>query len=266
MQNWRKTNVRWSIRPRGFTLLELLAVVATIATLAALLLPVLGKAKIKAQQTACASNLRQMGVAWAMYYHENNGLLVESYPVNNSNVWVQGDMRIPAQATDSSLIRAGRLFNYTRDPSLYRCPTDPGVTIDGTRYRNVRSLSMNCFMGRRSQETAIPVTATGFIPFFAKDSDLSRAPSGSLCVFLDEDERSISDGFFVTDPTARIWFDFPTISAARHASAYTVSFADGHSSVWRVHDRRTLLVNQSQIEQANNPDLVRLAASVTVPK
>ena len=70
-------------QPRGFTLLELLAVIATMTILAALLLPVLGKAKIKAQQTACLSNLRQLGLAWMQYYADNNGRLVESYPVNN---------------------------------------------------------------------------------------------------------------------------------------------------------------------------------------
>src|SRR5215472_19354662 len=89
-------NLSQSIRRRGFTLLELLAVIATIATLAALLLPILSKAKIKAQQTSCLSNLRQLGFAWEMYYSDNNGRLVESWPGDptapNPYAWVQGDM------------------------------------------------------------------------------------------------------------------------------------------------------------------------------
>ena len=62
-------------RQRGFTLVELLVVIAIIAVLAALLLPALGLAKGRAQRTACANNLRQLGLAWFLYAGEHDDFL-----------------------------------------------------------------------------------------------------------------------------------------------------------------------------------------------
>lgn len=52
---------------KGFTLVEMLVVIAVVAILAALLLPVLSAAKAKAQQTACANNLRQINLGVRIY-------------------------------------------------------------------------------------------------------------------------------------------------------------------------------------------------------
>jgi prepilin-type N-terminal cleavage/methylation domain-containing protein len=57
---------------RGFTLIELLVVIAIIAILAAMLLPALAKAKQKAKQTACISNMRQVGISLVMYAGDYN--------------------------------------------------------------------------------------------------------------------------------------------------------------------------------------------------
>jgi len=67
---------------RGFTLVELLVVIAIIGLLIAILLPSLGKARDRAKTAVCASNLKEIGVAFRMYTEsENNG---KTYSSNTS--------------------------------------------------------------------------------------------------------------------------------------------------------------------------------------
>jgi prepilin-type N-terminal cleavage/methylation domain-containing protein len=68
-----------SVRGTGFTLIELLVVIAIIAILAAILFPVFSRAREKARQSSCGSNLRQVQLAIAQY--------AQDYDERHPNTW-----------------------------------------------------------------------------------------------------------------------------------------------------------------------------------
>jgi prepilin-type N-terminal cleavage/methylation domain-containing protein/prepilin-type processing-associated H-X9-DG protein len=143
-------NVR-SIRQRetsGFTLVELLVVIGIIAVLIGILLPSLNRAREKAHQVKCASNLRQIGLAMVMYTNENKGMFPAPAISKNNPIYLRYDDWIywqPGRNSDEGAIQKyiGPVFS----PEVYRCPSDDvEAHLQGGQPNYNYSYSVNWFI------------------------------------------------------------------------------------------------------------------------
>ncbi|MFZ1073336.1 MAG: prepilin-type N-terminal cleavage/methylation domain-containing protein [Verrucomicrobiia bacterium] len=105
---------------KGFTLIELLVVIAIIGILVALLLPVLSRAKAKAQRTTCLNNLRQIALGVRMYSDDSNDASPSPGSTASSTVFP------PLFSGYKALMKSYVGLNGPSSPQdkLFQCPAD----------------------------------------------------------------------------------------------------------------------------------------------
>ncbi len=207
---------------KAFTLIELLVVIAIIAILAAILFPVFAKAREKARQSTCASNLKQLGLGFMAYAQDYDEFIPGNTYRLPANTTAPHDMKCGATAVSWWPIY---LEPYVKSKGIYVCPS--GTSLGCPFPNTPRSYAMNvtlvgcCNPGRPQAEITKPAET------------VLMSDNGKHYVF---GAGGGSYGYFSGNrpadaPTseAAYWspVDWPWI-AYRHSDGSNVLWVDGH--------------------------------------
>jgi prepilin-type processing-associated H-X9-DG protein/prepilin-type N-terminal cleavage/methylation domain-containing protein len=192
-----------SLRPSrnvtgNFTLIELLVVIAIIAILAGMLIPSLGKAKWKARLITCASNQKQMHIAFVMYTNDFDDFM-------------------PGNPSGSKAYYYRQLQSYLNDVAVFtdcRIQNAPGSVMEGYAMDNYRNVAYGAswYTVPRSQ--------------YLKVGKITKP--GSKILFGDSRTRKQSGSSEDDNPTSIAYKGTYEPDFARHSNYCNFTFADGH--------------------------------------
>ncbi len=209
--------MRRDVAPRSaFTLIELLVVIAIIAILAAILFPVFAKAREKARQTSCLSNLKQLALSALMYVQDYD----ECFPMSI----------YPSAIGVISFYH--ECMPYCKNGQIMECPSEKNALL---------LADMSTYLAAAGGLAAINIEGTGYMFNYAVFEDgpnnpisLANHPVVGLAEIPYPSETYMcGDGNLVGADDANVKiFDSPIVG--RHNETANVSFVDGHAKAVKV--------------------------------
>lgn len=211
---------------RAFTLVELLVVIAIIALLAALLLPALGAARERSRAVNCIGNLRQMGLAAAVYTADNR----DSYPLAYSYEVVDGvryscawDLTSVYGGTNS--IVPGLLWQARGNIQVQQCPS----------FRGAANWSADPYTGYNYNTSFLGHGQYESVPEPAKTSSVGNPPATAA---FGDGQYGGGANKFMRAPWPNPGDEsfrgrYAGTQGYRHSRRTNVAFCDGHAEPWR---------------------------------
>jgi prepilin-type N-terminal cleavage/methylation domain-containing protein/prepilin-type processing-associated H-X9-DG protein len=238
-------------RPRAFTLIELLVVIAIIAILAALLLPALAQAKQRANRIACASNVRQWGLALTLYLDDNDEVFPLAKIANGTSGAPGGyDEDTPHWSDLAAFHAAGQgdsvwynaLPRYVGAKPLWQCAADPGSFVNAksiftcptaaSQPPEFNLLDRIVFNYGMNYKGTTGLTGVAYGVDFRATTILHP----SAFVFLsDVRAHSTETPFYGSKPAKEVGCSHCWVAqmSSRHSAGANLNFADGHVAYFK---------------------------------
>ena len=199
---------------KGFTLIELLVVIAIIAILAAILFPVFARAREKARQTSCLSNIKQLALGTIMYQQDYDGF----NPYMN---W------FPIAGYDSGVSRGGitvldTIQPYVKNAQIFHCPSKAPASVY-THSNGVQTISdymYSCFIAGAGGNTNRALRHNGYSGLTGRTDYPGPYSFDPAAVLLMSEYPG----------TYRTWVPYwASHMISPHNDGQNVAFGDGHA-------------------------------------
>jgi prepilin-type N-terminal cleavage/methylation domain-containing protein/prepilin-type processing-associated H-X9-DG protein len=220
---------------RGFTLIELLVVIAIIAILAAILFPVFAQAREKARAISCLSNLKQAGLAYAMYTQDYD----ETTPLQNSPATLDSTGNVISGGYWYFLIQP-----YVKNWQLMLCPDRSDTTTKTLAKSHLPAAIYPRQMGYGYNDGWVSDSGWGLtsqIPDPNNPGNTIRPGKSIAAILTPADCVAFGDTYdtpgysIAMDNILSTLPDGYSTKSLRHGTNFNFAFVDGHAKLIRMN-------------------------------